>query len=285
MNRIAVDAVRCGVLQQPHAPPREDGAHALPRRHRLARQDFALGRERHRDLGAARHLAQAMVDGERQFDAAGTAADHGDSQRALPVLDPFEEAQPALPEFCNGLHRRRMLGRARDRVHARRGADIERHEIVGDRRAILEPHLPVDPVEPDRFGTDQPCAGPGTQPRQVDMAFVEGIAAGHEARDHAGIGCLDVPTDQGEPHPGHRLHAEASQHMDMRMAAAHEHEVLEEGRSLHPPSYRIWVGRRKTPATDRGTWGAPSHRRWRRRRCGRSSICRAIHTTSPGRRP
>ena len=242
LNRVGIDARRGGILDQPHAPAREDGAHASPRCNRLAGQDLALGGKHDGDLGIARDLAQPMVDGQRQLDAAGAAANHGDAQRALPVLHPFEEAQPALAQFGDRLHRRRMLGCAGDRTHAGRRADVERHEIVGDRRTILQQHLPVGAIEPECFGMDQARAGPSAEPRKIDVALVEGIGPGDEARDHAGIGRLDVPPDQGDPHTGHRLHAEALHDMDMRMAAAHEHEILEEGRGLHRLSFNAVAG-------------------------------------------
>ena len=69
------------------------------------------------------------------------------------------------------------------------------------------------------------------------MAFVEGVVAGDEARDHAGVGCFDVAPDQREPHAGHRLQAETSQDMDVGVTPANQHKVLEEGRRLHRDPY------------------------------------------------
>jgi len=129
------------------------------------------------------------------------------------------------------------LGGAGDRVEGWRRADIDGKKIVGERRPVLQQYLATGAIDAGCLGMNQPRAGPGGQPGEIDVAFVERVAAGDEARDHAGVGRLDVPPDQREPHARHRLHAEAFQHMDVAMAAANQHEVLEKGRSLHPDPY------------------------------------------------
>ena len=47
----------------------------------------------------------------------------------------------------------------------------------------------------------------------------------------------DVAPDQGEPHAGHRLQAEAFQDMDVGVTPANQHKVLEEGHRLHRDPY------------------------------------------------
>ena len=203
----------------------------------MAGQDFTARDEGDADCGLARDLAQPMIDRQRQFHAARTAADHDDAQRAVPVFHALDESEPAPAQLRDGLHRCRVLGGARDGVETGRRADVEDEQVVGNRRPVLQQHPAVGPVETDGLGLDQARAGPGRQPGEIDVTVVEGVMAGDEARDHAGVGRLDVPADQGQAHAGHRLHAEAFQDVDMGMAAANQHEVLEEGRSLHPDSY------------------------------------------------
>ena len=74
-----------------------------------------------------------------------------------------------------------------------------------------------------------PCPGEPGQGTQVDMALVEVVMAGDEARQHAGIGRVRVAADQGEAHAGDRFHAEPFQHRDVAVAAADEHEILDNG--------------------------------------------------------
>jgi len=118
-----------------------------------------------------------------------------------------------------------MLGRAGDRCEIGRCTDIERQRVVGKRRLALEQHQPPASVEPDGLGMDQIGAGPGGESGEIDVALVEAVAAGDEAREHAGIGRAHIAGDQGDPHAGHRAPAEARQHMYMGMAAAHQHQI------------------------------------------------------------
>ena len=217
---------RC-VLEQADAAPRQGGAYGTACGDGIAGQDFAAGDERDFDPGGGCDRAQAMIDRQRQLDAARAAPDHRDVQGLAPARHARDEGEPAAAEFGDRLHRRGVLGRAGDRRQAGRGADVERQEIVGDGRPVLQQHLAIDAIEPDRFGLDQARAGPRRHARKVDVAFVEGIVAGDEARDHAGVGGLDVAPDQRQADAGHRLHAEALQHMDVGMAAADQHEILE----------------------------------------------------------
>ena len=242
LHRAALDAPARLALQQPHAAALEDRPHLAARRVGLSGQDLALGDQRDLQLGARGRGPQVMVDRQRQFHAARAAADHDDVERAGPGSHALQESEPAPAEVGDGLHRHRTFRRAGDRLEAGRRADIERQQVVGDRRPVLQQHLAVGAIDAGRLGMDQAGAGPGAQPCQVDVAFVECVLPGDEARDHAGVRRLDVPRDQAEPHPGHRLHGEAFQDMDVGMAAANQHEVLEERRGLQWDPYIRSVG-------------------------------------------
>ena len=65
----------------------------------------------------------------------------------------------------------------------------------------------------------------GAERSQVDMAFLEAVVAGDEARDHAGVGRLDVAADQGHPRVLQWPLAKLLEHVDMGMAAADQHQI------------------------------------------------------------
>jgi len=88
------------------------------------------------------------------------------------------------------------------------------------------------PIEADRLVADQPRPGKAREPTEIDVALLKRVMPGDVARQHAGIGCLDVAADQGDAHPGHRPRAKALQHADMGMAAADENEILSDRNPL-----------------------------------------------------
>src|ERR1051325_980013 len=81
---------------------------------------------------------------------------------------------------------------------------------------------------------DQSRPGEAREAPQIDMALLEAVMPGDIARQHAGIGGLYVARDQGHANPGLRPHAEAFQHMHMRMATADKHQIaVYRSRGLH----------------------------------------------------
>ena len=180
-------------------------------------QDLLARSERHARLG------EPVVDGERQLDATRAAADYHDP---LPTARALEKGKPALAELGDRLDRDCMLGRAWDGTEIGCRADIERQHVIGERRLVLEQHQPAGVVEPDRLGVNEARAGAGRERGEIDVTLVEAVAAGDEAGKHAGIGGADIARDQRHLHTGHGSLAEACQHMDMGMAAAHQHQML-----------------------------------------------------------
>ena len=63
------------------------------------------------------------------------------------------------------------------------------------------------------------------------MDVVEPVEAGDQARQHPGVGRVQVARDDGGPHAGDRAHSQAAEHDDVAVAAADEDEVLENGRA------------------------------------------------------
>ena len=90
-------------------------------------------------------------------------------------------------------------------------------------------HQPGVRIDARDLVEEQARAGEARQPGEVDMDVVEAVMAGDEAGQHARIGRVHVGRDQGQPDPGQRPHAEAPQHGDMAVAAADQHDVLDDG--------------------------------------------------------
>src|SRR6516225_10932800 len=103
-------------------------------------------------------------------------------------------------------------------------------------------------VEAGRFVADQPCAGKSREPTEIDMAFLERVIPGNVTRQHARIRRLDAARDERHTHPRRGSHAEALQHMDMRMPATDEHQVLFcDPTLLHRRHYARAPPRRRDP--------------------------------------
>ncbi len=179
---------------------------------------------------------------EGELDPAGTAADHGKAQPPH-LRGPREKGLPAPCKMVDRLDRDRVLRRPWNIVRAWLRADVERQQIVADRRMIAGQHQALRPVEADRFVADQPCAGKTRQPAEIDVAFLKPVMPGHITGQHARIRGFYVSRDQGHAHPRHRAHAKAFQHMDMRVAATHENEIPVDCDSrLHPRNYARALG-------------------------------------------
>ena len=58
------------------------------------------------------------------------------------------------------------------------------------------------------------------------MAGIEIVMAGDITRQHARIGRVHIARNQGDARARQRLHGEHLDHRHMRVATAHEHEVL-----------------------------------------------------------
>jgi hypothetical protein len=106
---------------------------------------------------------QAMLRRKGELDPAGAAADHGEAQPRH-LARPRQQRLPARREPVDRFDRDRVLGGAGDIVGAGGRADVERQDIVSDRRMGIAQHGAIGPVEPDRFVADQPRAGKSREP-------------------------------------------------------------------------------------------------------------------------
>ena len=196
----------------------------------VRRQQRLPGHQRNLDRAAAQG-GEPILRRERQLDTGSTAADHREAQPRH-LLRPGEQRLPSAGETGDRLDRDRVLGGTGDIVGPRRRADVDRQQVPADRRVGPAQHKMPGPVEADRLVADQPRAGKAREPAEIDVAFLKGVMPGDIAGQHARIGRLDIAADQRDPHPRHRPHAKALQHMDMGMAAADENEILSDRNAL-----------------------------------------------------
>src|SRR5207248_614884 len=91
--------------------------------------------------------------------------------------------------------------RSRKMISTRGRTDVERNEVVADRRMAAAQDVALLAVEADRLVMDQPRPGEARQPPQIDMAFIEAVMPGDIARQHARVRRLDITGDQRDANP------------------------------------------------------------------------------------
>src|SRR5436853_470192 len=91
------------------------------------------------------------------------------------------------------------------------------------RRASAADHVAAGEIEVDRFILIKPGAGEASERTGIDVRVVESVVASDEARQHSGIGCVHLSTDQSEAHARDGLHPEHAQHRDVGVAGADQH--------------------------------------------------------------
>src|SRR6266446_9199126 len=166
-----------------------------------------------------------MLCRKRQLDPAGAAANHREAQPRH-FGGAGEQRLPARRETGDRLNRDRICRGSSNIVGPRRRANVDRQDVPADRRVSAAQYRMSVAVETDRLVADQARAGKAGKPAEIDVAFLKGVMPGNVTRQHARIGRLDVAGDEGYADAGDWLHAKALQHMDMRMPAADENEVL-----------------------------------------------------------
>ncbi len=215
-----------------HAPEMAAHRGIVAGQHFLARDDGETD-----VVGVAPALAQqppqAVLHGERHLDACRAAADGQEAHRLPARGHALHYPLPALRQPVDGLDRRGVLGGAGYGAQMRRRTDVDRGDVVGDRRPRPANHAPFGEIETGRFVVEEARAGEAGERPQIDMALRARVVAGDEPGQHAGIRRLHVSRDQGDAQARHRPHAEAFQDMDVGVPAADEHEVFDDRRDTH----------------------------------------------------
>jgi len=112
-------------------------------------------------------------------------------------------------------------------------------EVEGDRRAATHVHAPALQVEALDLGVVEARRGEARERSEADVALVVVVEARDVARQHARVGGVHVPGEEGQAQARYRTPAEAAEHGDVGVAATDQHQVLDDrrARSAHeaPP--------------------------------------------------
>ena len=179
---------------------------------------------------AGAQLTEAVLDRQQDFDPAGAGADDGDAHRPFMGHRAGAERIPAVEEIVDRLDRHHVPGRARHQRGVRRRARIDGCQFERHRRAVVAENLLFAQIQPGHGRMIEPGIGKPRQRAEIDMRFIVAVVPGNVARQHSRIRRVRIAANQGQPHPGQRVHAEPLEHGDMAVAAANQHQVLDDGR-------------------------------------------------------
>ncbi len=225
-----------------HAAPRELAQRPRAQARRGPGQDLADVRREGEPRGHAAG-AQARVEGQGQLDPRGAAAHHDEVDRAA-AREAREAPLELIHEAADRPRGERVLARARELEAAHPRADVEARDVVTERRTTRAVDAAGLGVDARRRREDHARPGAPRERDDVDLALFGGVVAGHEARHHARVEGLGPIEDDRHAQVGHGPHREPADHLDVRVAAAHEHQLAQRTRpvarcGLHPPSRNI----------------------------------------------
>ena len=169
----------------------ENGAKTRSECRRKARQDLGdIGHEDERqsadiETGTRDVAPQPTFDREQELDAAGTGADQRHARASLAYEHASHERLEPAEEAVDRLDRNGVLACARHIGGIRGRADIEREQIVRDRRATTADHVTAGEIKIDHFVLKEPCPGKTRQRTGVDVGVVDVVMAGDKAGQHA----------------------------------------------------------------------------------------------------
>ena len=153
------------------------------------------------------------------------AAPPPDDRDARALGQPGDARVELVDQPRDRARRERVLANAGQVEAAHGRADVEARHVVGERRAALE----LDParvrVERDRAREHHARARAPRERHDVDRELVRGVVARDEAGHHARVDRLGPVDHERHAHARDRRHRPAAQHLDVGVAAAHEHEI------------------------------------------------------------
>ncbi len=191
----------------------------------------------------------ACAQGEDQFDAARTASDNRNASHladaaSRPQVFKLREERP--DRFDGDA----MFRRTGNGCEIGRYSDVDRQNVVGDRRPGGEQHPFGSAIEPDRLRVDEAGSGYCGEPDEIDVRFVRLIETRNDAREHAGIGRFEIAGDERHSHARQWSFRERLDDVHVGVAAAEQHNISRDmGVAVHdwPVRARAYDRLRRSP--------------------------------------
>ena len=142
----------------------------------------------------------------------------------------FDDFEPAYQKPVHWFDRQRVFGSPGDVMRARAGTSVDGKEVECDGWAVFAEHTLVCEIQARDFGPIELGVCKPAELPEIDVGFFMRVMAGNEAGEHAGVGSRVIFGNEGQAHPGKRIHAEHFQDRDVRVPAAEEDEVFAHGR-------------------------------------------------------
>ena len=146
-----------------------------------------------------------------------------------------------------------MLGSACDR-QVGSGSDIDRQQVVADRRSLPEEHLLPREIETNGLIEHRIRARKARERFEVDVRFFFCVVAGNESGQHARVRRLHHARDKGHAGSRKRRHPELLEDDHVTVAAAEEDESLSKwkGQSILRASPTRFVTRSRSRYSSSG---------------------------------
>ena len=184
-------------------------------------QPFGCGTVAGQELGGHEtdfdRLSQRPPSRQGKLDAAGAASDKNHSVRGANFLF---HGLPCRQETTDGLdrnpHLRRRVGH---------GPAIDGQQVKPQRRTAFAMDSIAIKVQGRRCIIDEPSAGEPAKRAEIYVQVLPAMPAGHISRQHARIGAVRLPRQNGQPHTIQGRHAERLEHLHMAVAAADQQQV------------------------------------------------------------
>ena len=174
-----------------------------------------------------------MVNGQAQFDAPRTPTDDANSNARPVLFDSVPKTFPVAQESVDGFDGHDVAAGAPDLVDRWRRTGVDGERVVSDRRPIRQRHRLRPRVDPGDFVVEEAGTGEACQRHQVDMPLIGRVVTGDQARQHPGVGGLDIAADECQPDTGYGPHAERLEYGDVAVTAAQQDQVLDDRYRLH----------------------------------------------------
>ena len=179
----------------------------------MRRQDLIIARcdgeaTRAATRRGAGRAGERVLHRKEQLDTASAGADHADAQVGI-FEDALLQRLPGGEKSRHRLDRDGLADQFEVRIEDGRRADIDGDDVVGNGGATVgtgdQAAVGIDAGD---AGCDQARAGEARQGTEVDVGLLEGVVAGDQSRQHAGIRGVHLRRDQRHPGALDRKHAE-----------------------------------------------------------------------------